>query len=105
MKPARGSIGIYLIIGLVIVVAMLLEGGSPFSKYHSSPGAPDEITEASASGQCCDSGNGDQCKPELTDTTKQFTWTKNGKVYGLLKSDITLAEAPAHLKEYIGQKL
>src|SRR5688572_5174900 len=83
---------------LILMVAFLalLLSGNPFSKG-SEPIAPEATASAQISGQCCDLGNGDQCKPQRG-AGKQFTFVGNGQEYGLLKSNAKLSEAAAHLQ-------
>jgi hypothetical protein len=63
-----------------------------------TPGPESESTVVTAGGQCCDSGDGDACRP-FEESDKTFTFQMNGKKYGLLKSGVKLMEGTQHLAD------
>jgi len=87
VKQHRGFVTILLLL-IVITLAVLLAGS--FKKdFAPSSGAP-----LSSTFTCCDSGDGDNCKPI---ESKKFT--HNGQEYALLKSNIKFTEGSFHLKD------
>ncbi len=77
-------------------MAILLTGAfndQKFARNGVVPGGSTGLT-------CCDSGDGDACKPI---TSSGHTFTYNGAEYGLLKSSIVLKEPIVHLED-TGQK-
>lgn len=87
-KDNHGQIALYLLIVVIVVIYFLTRN---FSSPQSAGIPPKPIV-----GLCCDSGDGDKCKPSQ-DADKTFTF--EGQKYGLLKSDITFSEAIYHLKD------
>ena len=98
MKKQQGATEIFLII-LVLIIAILMVGG--LFKIKTTPSYT-ELTAntVDSTNFCCDSGSGANCKV-LQGQGQTFTF--NGDLYGLLKSNITFLEAPFHLKDS-GQK-
>lgn len=86
----RGSISTYLLIILTIGLAIIL------MDIYSPDVSVEKPSSANIVSSCCDSGDGDACKPQ---TGKDQTFTFRNKEYGLLKSNITLAEAVYHLED------
>ena len=89
-KWSTGGMEIFLLI-IIVVISFFLVGGFGKIQKSTPPGGGADI---SSTATCCDSGDGDACKPSSTDKL-----TFAGKEYGLLKSSITLSEGTAHLKD------
>src|SRR5579864_9033701 len=88
-KPS-GIIEIYILL-IIIGFGILLAGGL-LSNY--VPGkAPQSAVAPGA--VCCDTGSGANCHPR----TDVPTLTYNGTAYGLLKSNITIADCAKHLAD------
>jgi hypothetical protein len=87
---SEGLVALILII--VITGAFYLGGGGFFEKIVSDN--PDSLP-VSTTTQCCDTGDGDACKPQ---TEENNTITFKGENYGLIKSSIKFVEGNLHLK-------
>lgn len=83
-----------LIIGIIALAAFLLIGGFSTDRLSDAVSIPSE-----AAYQCCDSGNGANCKPS-EDLSKRFRFPDptTGDEYALLKTDIILVEDVRHIK-------
>lgn len=88
-KSVLGFVNI-LIVALVIILGILLSGSIFGPKFQ--PGG----TLPNVSLTCCDSGDGDACKP-LEGTGQKLTY--GGNEYGLLRSSVKFAEGVFHLKD------
>ena len=94
---------VLLLVLLIISGAIALSGGiftgpaqTPLENVANlSASSFSGSTAAVSSGMCCDSGNGSACVPDQT----AKTITYKGQAYGLLKSNITMPEAPYHLAQ------
>lgn len=97
MVPAqnRGFAEVFLLIG-VVILAIFLVGGFGSREKRVGEGIPTATTSATINGQCCDLGDGEACKPKKGEGEK---FTFRGSEYGLLKSNISLAESVIHLKD------
>jgi len=89
-KWTAGGMEIFLLI-VIVVISFFLVGG--FGRIQKST-PPPSGTDISSTATCCDSGDGDSCRPSSSDKL-----TFAGKEYGLLKTSITLSEGTAHLKD------
>ncbi|MGE5041982.1 MAG: hypothetical protein ACM3IJ_03685, partial [Candidatus Levyibacteriota bacterium] len=92
-KWTTGGIEIFLLI-IIFAAAFFLVGG--FGKILKSD--PGKLT-SSSSLMCCDTGNGDACKPQ---DDKKIAWKGTNaqpEDYGLLKTGITFTEGMYHLKD------
>ncbi len=93
-KQQKGFVAL-LLVAAVIGLGILLSGAVLSKKDFP----PDTNIKAFAA-TCCDSGDGAACKPE---TGAGQTFTLAGPAgaahYGLLRSDVTLAEGAVHLKD------
>lgn len=88
-KKQKGSATVILIL-VIIGIAFLLAGTLSFQNPVQGPIVGDVVVT------CCDSGDGDACKP-LTGEDQVVTY--NGEQYGLLRSNMVLAEGNLHLKD------
>lgn len=86
----------YMILGIVILMGVVMSG--LFFRGFPPPKPQEPVTPGDTQLQCCDSGNGDACQP-----SKDKTVSYGGVQYGLLKSNVILAEGVTHLKDS-GQK-
>jgi hypothetical protein len=84
----KGSIIIPLLILVAIAFGVLLSTNTLYNKS----AVPDQ--NQTYAGTCCDTGDGDSCHVQ---TGSGQTLTYNGSQYGLIKSDITMAEGTSHL--------
>lgn len=89
----RGGIELFLL-GIIVIGAFFLVGGvGVFKKSPASESA--SVTKL----QCCDSGNGDACKP-LTGANQTIEYPLgSGVKYGLLRSNTEFVEGNLHLKD------
>lgn len=94
LKNSKGQIGVFVIVVIVIIFAVFLSGGLSFKEAGKQSQQSQETI--ASSGFCCDSGDGDQCKPQ-TGEGKQFAF--QGTEYGLLKSNVIFEEQNFHLKD------
>jgi hypothetical protein len=88
----KGQTLILTMVLILIVGASFLAGGFIFKK------TPILTDPAYNSNQCCDSGDGEACKPSETET---FDWKGTNDTpekYGLIKKKIQLAEGSGHLE-------
>lgn len=82
-----------LLIGIIALAAFLLIGGFSTDRLSDTASTPPE-----GAYQCCDSGNGANCRPS-TDISKRFRFPDliSGDEYALLKTDIVLVEGQGHI--------
>lgn len=85
-----GGIAIYVFLILIMLGAFFLAGGA--TVYHLSQ----QNQTVSSTAACCDSGDGDACKPA---DSPDKTITYGGEKYGLLKTQVDLVEGNLHLKD------
>ncbi len=83
-----------LLIGIIALAAFLLIGGFSTDRLSDAVSIPPE-----AAYQCCDSGNGANCKPS-ENLSKRFRFPDptTGDEYALLKTDIILVEDIRHIE-------
>lgn len=93
---SKGSISLYLFILIIVLGAAVFSGF--FNNIIPKKGklnAPTTVT-------CCESGDGESCKPQ-EDESKNQVLTFNGKKYGLIRTQVVLIEGNLHLVDS-GQK-
>ncbi len=85
---SKGGIELFLL-GIIVIGAFFLVGG--MGVFKKTPSA-DHV--GSAKILCCDSGNGDSCVPNSTDTI-----TYAGASYGKLRTETKFVEGNLHLED------
>lgn len=85
--------GVEIIILIFAVIFGFIIGGGLFGQNRGN--SPIGFDTAST---CCDTGDGDACKPQ-TDESKNQVLTFHGQRYGLLRTNTVLTEGNLHLKD------
>lgn len=87
-KLIKGGTTLYILLFVIVIASAFMTGF--FTKIKSNPGSID----APINVICCDTGDGDECKPQ-DDKTIDY----KGALYGLIRTKVNLVEGNLHLKD------
>lgn len=87
-KYIKGGTTLYILLFVIIIASAFMAGF--FTKIKSRPG----LIDAPIVVKCCDTGDGDECKPQ-DDKTIEY----QGAQYGLIRTKVNLVEGNLHLKD------
>lgn len=88
-KYIKGGIALYLLLFVIIILSLLLSGLMDDIKPKKEP------FKGAINLTCCDTGDGEACKPQEDKDKLTF----QGKEYGVIRSKVHLLERNLHLKD------